>query len=448
VLVGSVSQPNTASRISRRKTALQVVVAAAALSLGVAACSSGISHVESHASSGWPSYGGTDGNANFSTATVPDNLALNWSRPTGGPISAQPVISGKDAIGITADTENGCNTFYFDAAAGRKLYCKRLQGGAQLSSLLLDQYDNAYIGVPGTFFGLNTTGAVRWQTPTVGLALSAKFAGPATVLAVTQQGQVQLINAQTGRLQAAPVTLRTDTDASNPGNGLGDCVDNGPRCPVPAAPAVDVKRQQFYLNFWPQGKIASQVRAFDYSEVKGTKTIRDAWTADIPGGVIGSPVLSPDSSALYIYNRLGSLYALDAASGKQLWNYNVGGYGMGTMAVSPNGTIVPTGVLGAPLVAIKNDGGKPTALWHRDDLHTASTATLLSNGTGWVAVRDAGKDTLSLVEFDAANGATKRTLPLPDSLGYVTGIAVSSGGELVATTQIGNVYQFSARSGS
>lgn len=433
-------------RLSRRNRALQTLIAAAALTIGIAGCSSGISDVESHAGAGWPTYGGTDGNANYSTADVPDKLALNWSRPTGGPISAPPVISGKDTVGVTADTQNGCNTFYFDSNAGRKIYCRRLDGGAQLSSLLLDQYDNAYVGAPGVFYGLNTTGAVRWQTPTIGLALSAKFAAPGIVLAVTQQGQVQLMDAQTGNLMAAPVTLRTDTDPSNPGNGLGDCVDNGPHCPVPAAPAIDPARQQFYLNFWPQGKIASEVRAFDYSEVNGTRSIRDGWTAEIPGGVIGSPVLSPDSSTLYIYNRLGSLYALDAASGKQLWNYNVGGYGMGTMAVSSNGTIVPTGVLGSPVVAIKNDDGKAKPLWHRDDLHTASTATLLSDGTGWVAVRDAGKDSLSLVEFDATTGATKRTLPLPDSLGYVTGIAVSRDGQLVATTQIGNVYHFAVPS--
>ncbi|NED60860.1 pyrrolo-quinoline quinone, partial [Streptomyces sp. SID10244] len=103
---------------------------------------------------------------------------------------------------------------------------------------------------------------------------------PGQVLVATTQGQLLLIDSQTNELVAPEVRLRADADPDDPTNGFGECVTNGPRCAVPAPPAVDEAHERFFLNFWPQGAIASQVRAMSYAEQSGTRVMREAWHAD------------------------------------------------------------------------------------------------------------------------------------------------------------------------
>ena len=109
---------------------LMIVVAVCAVVLS--ACSDGHIDVRSLPGLGWPSYGGDANNANFTTATVPDDLALSWSRPTGGPITAPLTVSTRSNVAVTSRTENGCNTFVFDPTSGRKNFCKRMREGLSL----------------------------------------------------------------------------------------------------------------------------------------------------------------------------------------------------------------------------------------------------------------------------------------------------------------------------
>lgn len=70
---------------------------------------------------------------------------------------------------------------------------------------------------------------------------------------------------------------------------------------------------------------------------------------------------------------------------------------------------------------------------------------LTSAGTAWTVVRDAGAQTLSLTEVSTTDGKTKRSVPLPDSGGFATGIAVSSSGQIATATNIGEVYFFDSK---
>ena len=74
--------------------------------------------------------------------------------------------------------------------------------------MLVDQYENIYIGRAGTFFGLNGSGDTRWEFGVVGVPVSAKFAGPGSVLMVSHLGQILLFDSQTGKLQAPGIALR------------------------------------------------------------------------------------------------------------------------------------------------------------------------------------------------------------------------------------------------
>lgn len=413
--------------------------------VALASCSDGHIDVRSVASPGWSSYGGNAGNTNFAYPSVPDDLALHWTRPTGGPITAPVTLSYQSNVGVTATTSDGCNMMVLDPNSGRKNYCKRMRDGIAVNSQLVDQFDQPFIGEATTFLGFSAGGFIRWRMPVIGVPLSAKFAAPGVVLVATTQGQILLLNTQTNEFVAPEVRLRNDANPDDALSGFGDCITNGPRCAIPAPAAVDVNSERFFINFWPQGKIASQIRAMDYSAVDGKRAVREAWHADIPGGVVGPASVSADGKTVYAFSRLGKIVALHADTGKVKWEFDNGGYGFGTMTVSPSGDIIPTGSIGAPLKLIHDAGDHAQQVWQRDDLRTVSLSTLTDSKTAWTVARDENKDSLSLIEVSSTDGKTKRTLPLPDSVGFATGIAVSPKGQIALATNIGKVYFFDSK---
>ncbi|MFT4043067.1 MAG: PQQ-binding-like beta-propeller repeat protein [Gordonia sp. (in: high G+C Gram-positive bacteria)] len=421
---------------------LGALIVAITAMFAISACSDGHIDVRSIPSAGWSSYGGNGANSNFAYPKVPDDLALSWTRPTGGPVTAPVTISGYSNVTVTANTDHGCNLMVLDPRSGRMNFCKRMQTGIALNSTVVDQYDQPYVGEAPTFLAFNAGGAIRWRMPVIGVPLSAKFAAPEMVLVATTQGQILLLNTQTNEFMAPEVRLRPDADPADPLYGFGDCATNGPRCAVPTPPAVDEQHARFFLNFWPTGAIASQIRGFSYAEHHGTRTVREIWHANVPGGVIGPPTVSADGTTVYTFSRLGRIVALDATSGKTKWTYDNGGYGFATMSVSPDGLIIPTGALGAPLTLLRDAGDHAEKVWQRADLDVVSLSTLTNSKTAWTVIRDNGKDSLSLIEVRTDDGATIRTLALPDSVGFTTGVAVSPSGQIAVATNIGEVYFF------
>ncbi|MBT0565478.1 PQQ-binding-like beta-propeller repeat protein [Williamsia sp. CHRR-6] len=431
--------PTRPSGTGRRRRGAVLLLAGAVLAT---ACTDGQIDVRSVAAAGWSSFGGNALNSNFAYPASPKDLTLSWSRPTGGPITAPVTISGRYNVGVTSATANGCNTFIFDPRAGRKTICRRMGAGVELDSMLTDQYDNTYLGEAGTFYSYNAGGTVRWRVPTIGLAVSAKFAAPELVLVATTQGQLMLINTQTGRRAAPDLVLRAETFPDQPKAGLGDCVTARPNCPIAASPAVDDRRERFYLNYWPQNSLASEVRALEYGTVRGTRVIRSAWTTPIAGGVIGTPTLSADRATLYVFDRIGNIHALATDTGKPRWSFAIGSYGFGTMSVSPDGLIIPTGVIGAPLTAIRDRSTKAEIAWQRNDLQIVSLSTLTSAATAWTVTRVGPEQRLELTEVSAKDGSTRRALPMPGAVGFATGVAVAPGGEIATATNLGEVYYF------
>ncbi|MDN5670236.1 MAG: hypothetical protein L0G87_17765, partial [Renibacterium salmoninarum] len=132
--------------MGRRTTTRAMLVLVPLIAVLLSSCSDGVDDVRSVASAGWSSYGGNGQNSNFVYPEIDDELELSWSRPVGGPISAPLTISGRSSVGVTAGTASGCNTFLFDPRAGRKNFCKHLAEGVELNSMLVDQYENIYLG--------------------------------------------------------------------------------------------------------------------------------------------------------------------------------------------------------------------------------------------------------------------------------------------------------------
>ncbi|QRY61144.1 PQQ-binding-like beta-propeller repeat protein [Gordonia sp. PDNC005] len=424
-----------AARLRRSSRLLVVAALAAVVALIGTACSDGHHDVRQNAPYGWPMYGGNAANANFTYSQVPDDLQLIWNRDVGGAITAPLAINGSGDVAGVAKTASGCNLNVFDQRAGRKNYCKRLGDGSPLSTPLFDQIGQPYVGEAGMFFAFNGGGAIRWRYPTYGVPLSAKFAAPGRVLVATTQGQVLLLNAQTGDLAAPEALLRPDTNV-DPTVGLADCTVGGPACAIAAPPALDLGAGRAFLTVFPKGARSSQVKAMTYTD----GAITDLWSADIGGGVMGPPTLSADGKTVYSFGRDGKLYALDAATGTVRWSHDVGGHGFATLSVSPDGILVPAGALGGPLTILRDKGSSVEVVAQRDDVQTAGLGTQTSAGTVWAVARDG--ESLALTEFSTADGATKRTLPLPGAKGFSTGVAVSAWGSIAVGTSNGTVFFF------
>ena len=438
-------RPASARRIPSRTTRAAVATATATLvATALVACSDGQVSVKSLASPGWSSFGGNAGNTNFAYPEVPKDLALSWTRPTGGPITSPLTISNQSNVSVTANTANGCNWMVLDQRAGRMNFCKRMRPGIEVQSPLIDQFDQPYVGEETMFLGWTAGGAIRWRMPVIGVPTSAKFVAPSVVLVATTQGQVLLLNTSDATFAAPEVRLRADADPDNAMAGFGDCVTSGPRCGIPAPAAVDVNTSRMYLNFWPQGAIASQVRALDYGVVDGKREVREAWHADIPGGVIGPATVSADGKTVYAFSRIGKLVALQADTGQTKWAYDYGDPGFATLTATPDGHIIPTGPLGGPVTMLADRGDRAEKVWSRTDLKTASLGALTNSGTAWTVVRTED-DGLALIEVSAADGKTLRTLPLPEAKGFTTGVAVSPKGQVAVATNIGKVYFFDSK---
>ncbi len=326
--------PTARSRHRRSALTRLLVAVTAVCSLGLAACSDGHIDVRSIPSIGWPSYGGVAGNGNFAYADVPDDLTLSWTRPTGGPVTAPLTISGKGNVGVTSNAPEGCNVLVLDGRSGRKNFCKDMRAGVEMNAMLVDQYDQPYLGEETTFLAFNAGGAIRWRAGVIGVPLSAKFAAPNIVLVVTTQGQILLIDTQRNELVAPEVKLRDDADPEQPLLGFDDCARSGPKCAIPAPAAVDTARERFYLNFFPQDAQTSQIRAMKYSAVGGQREV-DRPGRPNPVGRDRYAHTVDRRPTLYAFSRNGKLVALDAENGSTKWTHDLGHPGFATMSASP-----------------------------------------------------------------------------------------------------------------
>lgn len=431
----------------RMRAILRTAVLGALTALIVASCSDGHLDVRSVPAAGWSSYGGNNANSNYSFARPPADLELSWTRPTGGPVTSPVTLNGGGDVVVSARTPVGCNFLVLDSRAGRKNFCKRMADGFWGNAAVVDQFSQPYIGEPGRFLALTGGGAIRWRKDVAGVPTSAKFVGPGHVLVTTSLGQVTILNSQNGDL-AMPQAELWSAPAADPLTGLGDCVSGGPGCAISAPPAVDWAHQRLFLNFFPQGAKSSQVKALSYARQGDHQAITDQWATDLPGGVVGPPTVSADGKTVYAFSRDGRINALDASNGAVKWTHDNGGYGFGTMSVSPDGLIIPAGTIGAPLVILRDAGDRAEEVVRRDDLQTTGLSSMTAAGTAWTVVRTGADQNLELMEIDTRSGATERTLPMPDAKGFATGVAVSPTGRLAVATNIGAVYYYSPKSPS
>ncbi|WP_245717376.1 outer membrane protein assembly factor BamB family protein [Nocardia jejuensis] len=391
---------------------------------------------------GWPQAFHDSRNSGASPVTGSRNLALNWTRPLGGPI-AEPVTIGPDGqIFVTTRTPS-CNIFSFQMETGRKRFCNAMGPSAIAGGTAVDGATNVYVGDDGAVITYNALGQPRWRTPVAGVPVSVQFTGDGKVLSVTQSGQVDVLSRQTGDREVSTYQLLGEPDfLKTPGlnrppddQGLDDCATGGPQCPVANVSAMDEKTGRFYATVWQPGDGIADLVALTYDG----KEIRRDWSAAmLTDGSGTSPTLSPDGSTLYVGDNANHLMAVDTSDGHTKWVQDLGFSARGAVSVM-DGVLVPAGD-GGHLMAIRDKGDSTEIVWERKDLELRGRPVQTAGGTGYT-VAPMG-DNLTLVTFDTRSGATVRSNDLPGAEGSTTGTSVGAEGEVVVSTRIGELFVF------
>lgn len=434
--------PHRTRRPVRARSAIALVAAAGL----IAACGTGDGPVDIFGDGGWR--GGLS-DAHNSASVAPDgsrDLALEWTRPLGAEIATRPSIAPNGQITASMAASGNCPLGSFQGESGRKRFCNGLGPSGVSSTPVADTASNLYAGEDGAVVSVNQNGQTRWLAPVYGVPRTPQFLPDGNLLAITQFGQVNVLSNQTGQAAApvldlvpTPDVLAAPDTALRPADdGLVACLGGGPSCPVAAAPAVDLAASVVYVVLWRDGAIAPQVVALRYT-AGPEPSWSEEWSSELlPTAVTSSPVLSPDGSRLYTTDVEGSVRAYDTADGREVWTYFVGDRAPGSVAVAPDGTLVPSGGAGATLRAVRDAGDTPDVVWERTDLVQAG-APAVAGSTVYAVT---GTDELSLTTVDLATGETVDTDALPGAAGYSPGVVVGPDREVVVPVGLGTLYSF------
>ena len=308
---------------------------------------------------------------------------------------------------------------------------------------MVDGLENVYVGDDGGVFSYNSQGQPRWRTPVAGVPMSVQFTAEGDVLSVTQSGQIDVLNRQTGDLTAPTFQAlgepdflqQSDLPRSPDGRGIADCASGGPDCPVANVSAIDHDSGRFYLTLRHRNAPDAALVALRLADGR----ISQDWSAGIlTGGSATAPALTDDGKTLYVGDNSGRLLAVDTGDGHTKWAQPVGFTPRGAVSIR-DGLLIPGGDQGH-LLAVHDDGTSARIAWERKDLPLRGQPVQTAGDTGYTVSPDG--DALNLTPFDTRNGNTVATNALPGVRGDTVGTAVSDERDVVVTTRLGELLAF------
>lgn len=427
-----------------RRVAAVAAVAVCVLTSG--ACGNTDSWVDARPADGWPAQYGDAANSSYAPVDGDQTLRLDWIRSAKGEISSQVALGSGNYLAVNAQSAGGCSLMVWEVDnRGRQRWCTRLWQGGGLSSPLFDGFDNLYVGQPGAMMSFPPTQWIRWRNPVIGLPMTPRLLSPGELLVVTHLGQVLVFDAHRGTVVGTPLDLVAGVDPADSQRGLADCQLGRSRCPVAAAPAFSSASGMVVLTLWEPDAEAPVVVGLRYRPGQ-TPLLSREWTSSVVGGgPLASPVLSADGTTTYLNGRDGRLWALNTDDGKAKWSVPLNFQPQTPPSVTPDGLIVSGGGPDAKLVAIKDGGDSAEVAWTRDDVEPLSSSSLAGGSVGYTVARaggEDGKEGMSLLVFDPADGRTLNTYGLPGATGFPVGVSVGHDRRVVAASSDGRVFGF------
>jgi outer membrane protein assembly factor BamB len=400
---------------------------------------------------GWSAVHADSANSDYSPVVGPDDVTLAWQRDLEGSVMVGPLewtinlgatISEDGGRAYVTSTAEGCHLQAVDTRTGDTFWCStEVDRMAVASSPLLDRDGNLFIADGEAMHALDPDGAVLWETPIVGVPLSAQLTPEGRVLFITHIGHAYVLDRETGEAMLPPVEL-TPGATWDGTTALAACARGTEACPSANTPAVDPRTGRVFFTYWADGAAQAGVRAMQYSE-DPEPALTPLWTNDnLPGGSGSSPDLSADGTRLYVNDNVDSLHALDAATGETIWSFVTGHAAGGSPSTSPTGLIVPAGGV---LMAIQDDGDQARLVWRRDDLANRGIAVQTGGDRLYAVVgKGPGDRRNDLVVLEATSGEELDREELPGAPGFSVGTTIGPDGSVYVPTIVGGLYGFVA----
>jgi outer membrane protein assembly factor BamB len=324
---------------------------------------------------------------------------------------------------------------------------------AILSSAIVDQQGDLYIGDCNQLFAFRPDGSVKWVVPLpsiqagdwkasesipVNALTTAVFTREGHVLGVTNAGDVIVVDRSTGRSLADPMRLPgrvppLSTTVPMPESVFsGGLVDPeirqwawqllmGGAMRSTNTPAIDLESGRIFVAATSTNEGQGALYAIDLVEPerKAKLEISIAFATEMGPGSGSSPSLSPSGDAVYVSDEDGVFYAVDADSGELRWRVQTKSTSAAA-AVGKNGDIYSLQSDGPALVAITREG---RIRW-QSELQTLADAALPPS---WllgdpVAVGNGNPTVVSGAARDAATNVEGDVVLVPIAYGYETHI--------------------------
>jgi outer membrane protein assembly factor BamB len=388
---------------------------------------------------GWSAVHADAGNSDYSRIPGPPDVALAWEHVFPGRINLGPTSDPDGRLYVTTGTDD-CPLHALDVRTGAELWCSgEVDRFASLSGPLVDRQRRVFVADSEAMHAFDAEGNLLWETPIVGVPLSAQFTSRGRVVFVTNVGVVYVLARATGRPVVPPYELVPGA-VFDPAK-VNACALGTADCPVANTPAIDLRTDVLYTTFWPPGADQASLIALEIREAR-RPSVTLLWTNDsLPGGSASSPDLSFDGRRAYVNDNAGSLHALSAKTGREIWSLPIGYAPFGSPSTSPAGLIMPAGGGGAGLVAVQDEGDHAAVAWRRDDLVNRGIPTQSAGGRSYAVVRSTGFAN-DLVVVDVRTGDVLDREPVPGPSIFTVGTTVAADGTVLVPTITGRLSAY------
>lgn len=396
--------------------------------------------VSSVYSMGWPTAHADGGNTDYSPVFGEKNIMLAWEREFDGTINLGPTSDSNGQVYVTNNGE-GCHLHALDSQAGQTRWCTdEVNRFAVASSALLDNDGHLFLADDEAMHAFDNSGNLLWETPIEGFPFSAQFTQTGHLIFITNIGWIYVLDRFSGNHILDPVSLAPSISYSANTN-VRACMRGTGDCPCANTPAFDQHTGKFFFTFWEQGAKQADLVAMQYSETPAP-AIKPLWTnGSLSGGSASSPVLSADGSRVYVNDNNGNLHAIEATTGKNIWQFSIGYNPGGSQSISPEGLILPAGGNNSPLMCIADRGNRAELTWHNDSLLNRGVATQCAGNLAYVTVKTKGFEN-DLVVVDVATGKVTNREHLPGTTIFTVGTTIGADGTIYIPAINGRLFAF------
>jgi outer membrane protein assembly factor BamB len=380
-------------------------------------------------------------NSDYSPVEGARALEPAWSREFEGLINVGATIDPSGRAYLT--TSGGpCHLHVLDVATGDTIWCSsEVNYTAVISSPLIDRDGRIYLADDTAMHAFERDGTLLWETSIVGAPLSAQLTPNGRLVFITNIGTIYVLHREDGSHVLPPYELIPGATYEPLTGALLSCAQGTADCPSANTPSIDLATGRVTFTFWAPGAPQASVRAVQISE-DPVPSITPLWSNDtLPGGSASSPSLSADGTRVYVTDNVGSLHALDAATGETIWSTSIGYASGGSVSVTPDGRVMPAGGGTSPLLAVADRGDHGELLWSRPELVNRGIPTQVAGDISYATVQ-APNWAADLVVVDATDGTELDRHRLPGTPIFTVGTTVANDGTVLVPTISGDLHAY------